>query len=59
MGEGLSTINIDKYKTVLDKDYFKYQGRVSQVVGLTIESIGPVCNVGDLCFIHSQMKQMP
>jgi len=54
MGEGLSTINIDKYKTVLDKDYFKYQGRVSQVVGLTIESIGPVCNVGDLCFIHSQ-----
>lgn len=28
-----------------------HSGRVSQIVGLTIESIGPTTNVGDLCYI--------
>ncbi len=59
LGEVLNTINIDKYRSVLNKDYFKYQGRVSQVVGLTIESIGPVCNVGDLCYIRSNNTSYP
>lgn len=54
MGEGLNRINIEKYQRVLDKNYIRYQGRVSQVVGLTIESIGPISNVGDMCFIQSQ-----
>lgn len=54
MGEGLNRINIEKYEKVLDKNYIRYQGRVSQVVGLTIESIGPISNVGDMCFIQSQ-----
>lgn len=29
-----------------------HSGRVSQVVGLTIESIGPTTNIGDLCLIQ-------
>ncbi|WP_058485154.1 flagellar protein export ATPase FliI [Defluviitalea phaphyphila] len=53
----MSKINIDKYRKVLDKNYIKYQGRVSQVVGLTIESIGPISNVGDICFIKSQNQK--
>jgi flagellum-specific ATP synthase len=31
---------------------FKWYGKVTRVVGLTIESIGPQASVGDLCFIH-------
>lgn len=57
MGEGLSRINIEKYERALDKNYFRYKGRVSQVVGLTIESIGPISNVGDMCFIQSQNRE--
>ncbi len=29
-----------------------HSGRVSQIVGLTIESIGPTTNIGDLCLIQ-------
>lgn len=29
-----------------------HSGRVSEVVGLTIESIGPATNIGELCFIQ-------
>lgn len=50
----LNRINVDKYRKVLNKNYIKYQGRVSQVIGLTIESIGPIANIGDMCFIQSQ-----
>lgn len=57
MGEGLNRITIEKYEKVLDKNYIRYQGRVSQVVGLTIESIGPISNVGDMCFIQSQNRE--
>ncbi|NLM14009.1 MAG: flagellar protein export ATPase FliI [Epulopiscium sp.] len=50
----MNRITIEKYEKVLDKNYIRYQGRVSQVVGLTIESIGPISNVGDMRFIQSQ-----
>ncbi|MBE0068019.1 flagellar protein export ATPase FliI [Thermoanaerobacterium thermosaccharolyticum] len=44
----------ERYKTVLrDKSFIKYYGKVNQVVGLTIESIGPISNVGDVCEIKS------
>ncbi|AGB19059.1 flagellar protein export ATPase FliI [Thermoanaerobacterium thermosaccharolyticum] len=44
----------ERYKTVLrDRSFIKYYGKVSQVVGLTIESIGPISNVGDVCEIKS------
>lgn len=44
----------EKYKTVVrDKSFIKYYGKVSQVVGLTIESIGPISNIGDVCEIKS------
>ncbi|WP_434630400.1 flagellar protein export ATPase FliI [Thermoanaerobacterium thermosaccharolyticum] len=44
----------ERYKTVLrDRSFIKYYGKVNQVVGLTIESIGPISNVGDVCEIKS------
>lgn len=47
-------IDLRKYDSILDKDYMVRFGYVSQVVGLTIESVGPMCKVGDLCYIVPQ-----
>ncbi|MCL2355847.1 MAG: flagellar protein export ATPase FliI [Defluviitaleaceae bacterium] len=42
-----------KYKSVLDKNYIRKLGKVSQVVGLTIESVGPDVNIGQTCLIKA------
>ncbi|MBP1757599.1 MAG: flagellar protein export ATPase FliI [Firmicutes bacterium] len=34
-------------------DPISFYGTVSQVIGLMIESIGPMAKIGDLCLIHS------
>lgn len=45
-------LNLNKYKDVIEKDYVKKLGKVSQVVGLTIESVGPPeAKIGDICLI--------
>jgi len=44
---------LTKYQTVLDKSYIRKLGKVSQVVGLTIESIGPDVNIGQTCNIKA------
>jgi len=49
-------IDLTKYDSILDKDYMVRFGYVSQVVGLTIESVGPMCTVGDLCYIVPQQE---
>ncbi|NLJ73550.1 MAG: flagellar protein export ATPase FliI [Firmicutes bacterium] len=36
-------------------DDLTQSGRVSQIIGLTIESIGPITNIGDLCLIQPRM----
>lgn len=55
----LRTIDISKYNSVLEKIYVKKLGRVSQVVGLTIESIGPVVSVGCSCYIKADKYSKP
>ena len=47
------TIDLSRYNEVLEKSYIKKLGRVSQVVGLTIESTGPDVNIGQTCRIKS------
>ncbi|MCR4895529.1 MAG: flagellar protein export ATPase FliI [Lachnospiraceae bacterium] len=44
-------INLNKYSRVLDATLFKKMGKVVNVVGLTIESLGPDAKLGDLCHI--------
>jgi len=46
--------NVQKYKEALNKSNFvlKY-GRISQVIGLTIESNGPSVSIGELCKVDS------
>lgn len=55
----LNAIDISKYNSVLEKVYIKKLGRVSQVVGLTIESIGPVVSVGCSCYIKANKYSKP
>ncbi|MGY4689821.1 flagellar protein export ATPase FliI [Salibacterium sp. K-3] len=38
---------------------YKQYGKVTRVVGLTIESKGPRTSVGELCYIHPQEKNTP
>lgn len=44
----------DYKKKLLDFDPIEYTGTVSQLIGLTVESIGPIARVGDICRIYSQ-----
>ena len=44
-------IETNKYYTLLDNTYFDRLGKVSKIVGLTIESIGPDAKLNDLCEI--------
>ena len=37
----------------------KLTGKVTQVIGLVIESKGPVVSVGELCYIHSHTEGVP
>jgi len=49
----LSVINRDKYMKLTEKSFYKKLGKVSKIVGLTIESIGPDAKLNDLCKITS------
>ena len=46
-------VDLMKYKQLLDKSFVSRMGKVSKVVGLTVESIGPDANTNDLCRIIS------
>lgn len=55
----LESINFEKYRLALQKDFVKYTGRVSQVVGLTIEALGPAAKLGELCYIYPLKSEEP
>ena len=35
--------------TLASSNLYSYRGRISQIVGMTIEATGIECNVGDVC----------
>lgn len=48
----LAYIDIQKYKNTLKElDLIEYTGKVTRVIGLTIESKGPKANIGEICRI--------
>lgn len=51
--EPSSVINFDKYEAIMERSHIKHLGKVTKVVGLTIESIGPAAKLNDLCIIRS------
>ncbi len=44
-------MNVEKYLKIKDKTFYKRLGKVVNVVGLTIESLGPDASLNDLCKI--------
>ena len=46
-----------KYLNLTNKTYYKKMGKVTKVVGLTIESVGPDARLNDLC--HIMLKDEP
>nr|WP_066720371.1 flagellar protein export ATPase FliI [Clostridium sp. Marseille-P299] len=50
-------IDFSKYQKLLTKNYADSMGRVTKIVGLTVESIGPDASVNDLCSIISSDKK--
>lgn len=51
---------LEKYKTRLnDISLIQYKGRVSKVVGLTIESKGPAVRLGETCKIYPVKSDTP
>lgn len=48
------SIDFEKYRRLLyNSNFIEYSGKVSKVVGLTIESDGPEVDIGELCKIVS------
>ena len=48
-----SVINFDRSDALLERSHVRHLGKVTKVVGLTIESIGPEAKLNDLCIIKS------
>ena len=52
----MSLINMEKYEHLMHEPFYQKLGKVSKIVGLTIESIGPDAKLNDLCKIYSPDK---
>ena len=50
------SVEFNKYKKIAEKPFYRKLGKVANVVGLTIESMGPDAKLGDICLIHSQLE---
>ncbi|WP_026476000.1 flagellar protein export ATPase FliI [Alkaliphilus transvaalensis] len=56
----MKSIPLNKYnESLLEADLIKYTGRVSQVIGLTIESKGPAVKMGEVCIIYTLKGTTP
>jgi flagellum-specific ATP synthase len=54
MNEHINKLNFEKYASIIDPiNPIKQSGSVSQIIGLIVESYGPVASIGDICYIHT------
>ncbi len=49
----MDALSLDKYDQAAGRIYYKRLGRITNVVGLTLESAGPDAKMGDLCRIYT------
>ncbi len=48
-------MDLKGFVTELDEfDSFRYMGKIEKIVGMTIESSGPECSIGDVCRIYTK-----
>ncbi len=50
----IKEFDVKKYQPLLLRDYTIHYGKVSKIVGLTVESVGPPCKLNDMCEIISK-----
>jgi flagellum-specific ATP synthase len=56
----MTSLNLKAYLDALETvNPIKMNGKVTQVIGLTIESQGPDVRLGDICHIYSPQKPLP
>lgn len=56
----MEKIDFIKYMDILKrKDFANYSGKVSRIIGLTVESIGPAVNINELCEIYNIKDDNP
>ena len=47
-------IDLKKYTQITNHQLWTYTGEVTKVVGMGIESLGPIANIGDICYIATR-----
>lgn len=52
-----AAVNFVKYERVTENTFYKMKGKVVNIVGLTIESLGPEAKLGDICLIYPDAKE--
>ena len=52
----VSSFDLSKYKKMQNAPFYRTRGKVVNVIGLTIESAGPDCKLGDICLIYPKKK---
>ena len=50
-------INLKRYEQVTHTQLWTYKGRVTRVVGMSIETLGPMAQIGDICYIKPKGKK--
>ncbi|HWR05347.1 flagellar protein export ATPase FliI [Sporomusa sp.] len=56
----MSIFNSTKYlSAIYGTDTMKLNGKITQIIGLVIESQGPNVNLGELCYIHPRNQSEP
>ena len=54
----MTLINQEKYLNLIGQTYYRKLGKVTKIVGLTIESAGPDANLNDLCIIKPKNNKI-
>ena len=53
-------INLTRYKKIINETKPAVEvGKVTQIIGLIIESDGPKASIGDLCYIYNDLDEKP
>ncbi|HML86982.1 MAG TPA: flagellar protein export ATPase FliI [Methylomusa anaerophila] len=56
----MAKFSADKYLSAIhNADSLKLNGRITQIIGLVIESQGPNVNLGELCYIYPRGNSLP
>ena len=60
MPETAMTVDLARYRETINRtDALRLNGRVSQVVGVIVESVGPASRIGEICHIHTGRQRPP